>query len=400
MIATHRNDIRRSVPMSVEPIRVLNVLARLQPGGVETRLVEIMRRLDRRDFQIDVCVHSGQAGALDSAVRACGGDVIPLRLDPKFPWRFVRLLRDRRYHVVHSHVLHASGLILTLAAVAGIPNRVAHFRVTTDGRRSTTRRRIYRRVMHRLIDAYATEIVGCAQGAMDAVWQGAWRSDPRCHIIYNSVDTSRFDAPSDRAGVRAELGISPEAPVFIHIGRVAPDGQKNHWRLLRIFAEIARLVPAARLVLAGEGTDDHAGETSAAGRHLGIAGRVIALGIRNDVPRLLKSADALLLPSRWEGLPGVVLEACAAGVPVLASDLPGVREISTRLSLVRYLPLTASDSQWAMAACGLPDEAQRLRLTQTAPDAFRASVFHVDHAVAAYKALWGRPVGRKNASCS
>jgi hypothetical protein len=87
-------------------------------------------------------------------------------------------------------------------------------------------------------------------------------------------------------------------------------------------------------------------------------------------------------------------------VPVLASDLPGVREISTRLSLVRYLPLTASDSQWAMAACGLPDEAQRLRLTQTAPDAFRASVFHVDHAVAAYKALWGRPVGRKNASCS
>jgi glycosyltransferase involved in cell wall biosynthesis len=385
---------------TAEPIRVLNVLARMQPGGAETRLVEIMGRLRPREFRVDVCAHSGQAGALDAAVRGCGGDVIPLRLDARFPGRFVGLLRRGRYHVVHSHVLHTSGAILALAAVAGVPKRIAHFRVTTDGRRSTLRRRAYRRAMCELIDRYATDIVGCGEGAMDAVWRAGWRTDPRCRIIYNTVDLTRFEQMADRDRMRSDLGIPTGAEVFIHLGREAPDDQKNHRRLLNIFAELRKAVASAWLVLAGAGTDDAAGETAGAVRDLGLQDRVVALGVRNDVPRLLKSADALLLPSRWEGLPGAVLEACAAGVPVLASDLPGVREIAARLSLVRYLPLTASDAEWAKAAACLPAEAKRLALKETSADAFRASVFHVDRAVEAYRTLWGRPVERRECACS
>ena len=79
---------------------------------------------------------------------------------------------------------------------------------------------------------------------------------------------------------------------------------------------------------------------------------MLGLGVRDDVPQLLKTADVLLLPSIHEGLPGVVLEACASGTPVLASDLPGVREIASRLPLVRYLPLTAADEEWADSGAG------------------------------------------------
>jgi glycosyltransferase involved in cell wall biosynthesis len=128
--------------------------------------------------------------------------------------------------------------------------------------------------------------------------------------------------------------------------------------------------------------------------------RVIALGVRDDVPRLLAAADVLLLPSLREGLPGVVLEACAAGLPVLASDLPGVREIASRLPLVEYLPLTEPDHEWARAALALPAQAARLNLREAAAERFRASAFHIDRSVEAHRALWrGTPDGNAYA-CS
>jgi glycosyltransferase involved in cell wall biosynthesis len=252
--------------------------------------------------------------------------------------------------------------------------------------------------MLHLIDKYATDIVACGEGTMDAIWRDGWRSDPRCRVIYNSVDVAQFEEPVDRNRVRAELGVPLDAPLFVHMGREAPE--KNHRRLLEIFAEIGKAAPDARLVLAGEGTDDPNGITSRGVRELGIANRVLALGIRHDVPRLLNAADTLLLPSLWEGLPGVVLEACAAGVPVLATDLPGVREIASRLALVRYLPLDADSPEWAAAALALPAEAARLKLRDTAIDRFRRSVFDVNRAAAGHREVWARATEPRVALCS
>ena len=373
---------------------MLHVLRCMHRGGVEVRLLELVGRLHPQEFVVDICAHSGLAGPLDDDVRACGGTVIPLRLDAWFPARFIRLLRQGRYHVVHSHVLHASGAILALAARAGTPVRIAHFHVTHDGRRGTLRRRVQRTVMRHLIDRYATDIVGCSEGVMDEAWNSSWRADPRCRAIYYGTDAAGFEERGDHLLVRARLQVPDGARVYLHLGRVAADGQKNHGRLLAIFAEILKTAPESRLVLAGIGTDSPDGEIARGVRDLGIQHRVIGLGMRDDVPRLLAAADVLLLPSLWEGLPNVVLEACAAGVPVLASDLSGVREIASRLSLVRYLPLTASDAEWAMVASGLPAEAEQLRLRDTAADAFRGSVFHVDRFVEAHRALWQHAAGR------
>jgi glycosyltransferase involved in cell wall biosynthesis len=163
--------------------------------------------------------------------------------------------------------------------------------------------------------------------------------------------------------------------------------------VLRIFAELVRRDPSCWLVLVGRGTNDPAGDIAWRRRTLGLDQRVVLLGERDDVPRLVHAADALLLPSLWEGLPGVVLEACAAGLPVLASDLPGVREIASRLRLVRSLSLDASDAEWAASALELPGEAERIRLRDGAASAFRASVFHIDRAVEAHCAMWRRAAG-------
>ena len=382
----------------LNPIRVLHVFGRMQPGGAETRTLEIMSRMSPAEYCADVCALSGLTGSLDDRVRALGGDVIPIRLNAGFPRRFLSLLRRDPYDVVHSHVLYTSGLVLALAAAARVPMRVAHFRAMHDGHHSTLRRLAQRALMRRLIDRYATDIVACGVGAMDAVWRKGWRSDPRCQIIYNAVDPARFASPGGGDQVRADLRIAAGERVYLHIGNETRE--KNHGRLLAIFAAILSRDPSSRLVLAGAGTNDPAGATARAAREHHIEHCVHALGVRHDVPRLLAAADALLLPSIAEGLPGVVLEACAAGVPVLASDLPGVREVAARLALVQTLPLTAADAEWAAAAAALPAEAERIRLRQTAADAFRASVFHIERGVELHRALWWRAASLRTLQCS
>jgi glycosyltransferase involved in cell wall biosynthesis len=367
----------------------LHVLNRLERGGVEMRLLDVMGRLCPSEFHADVCALSGLEGSLDARVRACGGDVIPMRFDARFPHRFVRFLRRHKYDVVHSHVLYGSGVILLLAALGGVPVRIAHFRGMSDHRRSTWIRHLQRRVLRDLIDRYATNIVGCGEGAMDATWRADWRSDSRCRIIYTALDPSRFEPYVDRARVRAELGLRSTAPVFIHVGNEVP--AKNHTRLLTIFSEISKRDPMSWLVLVGAGTSNPEGISWKAIRRWQLSTRVMPLGVRDDVPRLLKAADVLLLPSLAEGVPGAVLEACIAGIPVLASDLPGVREIAVRLPQVHYLPLTVSDADWAAAAIRLLDEDLQ-RSSETGAQVFRASVFHLDRAVEEHRLLWGRRV--------
>jgi glycosyltransferase involved in cell wall biosynthesis len=359
----------------------------MHPGGVEMRLLEVMRYLCPHEFQADVCALSGLTGSLDDAVRAYGGDVIPLRVNRSFPRSFVRLLRHGGYDVVHSHVLYATGAILALAAHAGVSIRIAHIRHMHDGHRSTVPRRVQRRVMLGLIDRYATDIVGCSEGAMDAIMGPRWRSNPRARVIYDAVDLARFGDAADSSQIRAELGIPTDAQLFVHVGNALP--VKNHARLIDIFAELGKSTPSCWLLLVGARTDEADGPIARRIHERGIGDRVVALGVRDDIPRVLNAADAVLMPSLNEGLPGVVLEACAAGVPVLATDLPGVREIASRVPLVEYLPLSASDSEWAAAARQLPQAALRHRLRETAANAFRASVFHVDRAVEAHRVLWG-----------
>jgi glycosyltransferase involved in cell wall biosynthesis len=233
---------------------------------------------------------------------------------------------------------------------------------------------------------------------MDAIWRAGWRDDPRCSIVYNAIDVSRFQATDDVMCVRTELGVPAGARLFLHVGNEVLE--KNHPRLLAIFEAIARVDPTARLVLVGARTERPDGTCGRLLGGLSAARRVVALGVRDDVPRLLAAADVLLLPSLLEGLPGVVLEACAAGVPVLATDLPGVREIAARLPLVRRLSLAAGDDEWAAAALELSAEASALALRDRAAESLRASVFHIDRAVDAYRALWGGGAERSAHACS
>jgi len=370
-----------------EPRHILHLFGRMTRGGAETRTLEVMRHVDRERFRLHFCALSGQPGELDDEIRSLGGEVHLLPLGLGFASKFRRLLRERRFDAVHSHVHYPSGYFLRLAAKEGTPARVTHFRITADGQPPTLRRRAQAALLRRWIDRYSTDILAVSRGTMEAAWRPDWQADPRCRVVYNGIDLSRFAAPPDREGVCREFGLPPTDTLYVHVGRLDP--QKNHARLAPIFADIVRADPNSRLLVVGKGGNDieHAMRERLAA--LGVADRVAFTGLRADVPRLLKAADAMIFPSLIEGLPGAVLEASAAGTPVLASDIDVHRETASLLQSVETLPLGAPDSAWAAAAVRL---ASAVRgdpgLRRRAAEHFASSVFSMEQCVRANEAVW------------
>ncbi|MBI4773112.1 MAG: glycosyltransferase [Deltaproteobacteria bacterium] len=367
-------------------VKILHVFGRMNRGGAEMRTLELMKMVQPLGLQFHFYVLSGQQGELDDRIYQLGGLVHYQRLNIMFPVRFKRILSRHKFDVVHSHVYYFSGYVSKLAAEAKIPVRIAHFRSVRDYHGERLHRKLYRRLMKHWIDRYATHILAVSKSAMDASWGEDWRSDRRCRVIYNGLDTASFTGSRNKSGVLSELALPLDCHLIAHVGRMSRP--KNHERVISIFSKIHSLEPKSRLLLIGRSDNDIEVRLRKRVNQLGLASRVVFLGERMDVPRLLKAADLMILPSLWEGLPGVCLEACAAGTPVLASDLPGVREIADHLQDIHYLGLEEDDSVWASLAKRLLGEHQVRRSTDAAVREFSKSVFSLENCMRAHLEVW------------
>ncbi|RMG02704.1 MAG: glycosyltransferase family 1 protein [Planctomycetota bacterium] len=393
MARRHRREQgvgRRRSPESLrmEPLRVLHVFSRMQHGGAELRTLDVMEYLAAQGapVRMDFCALSGEPGALEDRVRELGGRVFHLSIRRRgFAGRFRRLLGQERFDVVHSHIHYASGVILRIAESCAIAERVAHFRSSKDGAGNTLWRRGYRALMRWLIDRNATSIVAVSRYVMETSWSRKWRRDPRCRVIYNGLNTERFMRVDRREAetLRRDWGIPTEAKLWIHVGAGRPP--KNHGRLLQIFREVAERDGAAHLVLVGDlGPIERELHSQAAS--LGIDDRVVFAGCRDDVPTCLAAADGMIFPSLWEGMPGAVLEAAAAGIPVVASDLPGIREIAEHVSGVRCLSLDESDAVWAETIVSIQPSGESARRRASA--SFAAGPFCIARCAEEMLAVW------------
>jgi glycosyltransferase involved in cell wall biosynthesis len=352
-------------------------------GGAEMRTLEVMRRLPD-GVTFDFVTLSGRAGTLAPDIEKLGGRVMPVAIDSSFPVRFAAILREQKTRIIHSHVHLTSGLILTIARLAGVSRRIAHFRTTTDDRGSGPLRRSYRLAMRRLVDSAATDILAVSEGVMEAGWSREWQRDPRCQVIYNGVDASAFDLPRATGQIHAQLGIPAGSPVVVQVGRF--DKVKNQAWSIQVLEALPR--SDVHLVLVGRGGTPEESDVRRMVVARELRHRVHFVGERLDVPVWLAAADASILPSFHEGLPGAVLESIAAGTPVLASDLPGVREIASRLPGVSARGLDDSARHWAA-------DLERMLAARPTPisraswrDALQRSVFSLDSSADTLIDLW------------
>lgn len=329
----------------------------MNEGGAETRVLDLMRHLDPMRYQFEFCCLSGLPGKFDNEIRLLGGKVHLLRLDLSFPIKFRRLLRTGSFDAVQSHVHWPSGYILRLAAKADIPQRICQFATTYDGVPPHPVRQVRNFILKHWVRRYATDLLGVSEAALESNLGVDWRVDPRCRVLYRGIDLSNYTIPSERPGVRHEFGIPPDATLVIHVGRMDPS--KNHTRLLQIFEQFLETVPNSYLLLAGAKRSPVADSIREYLRKPGLKSHVIVAGVRSDIPRLLRASDIMIFPSCWEGLPGAVVEALAAGIPVVATDLPGIQEIAQYLPNLITMSLQHPDKEWASAAHNLldrPDE--------------------------------------------
>jgi glycosyltransferase involved in cell wall biosynthesis len=330
-------------------IRILHVLGKLDRGGAETWLVQVLRHVDRQKYQMDFLVHSNCPGAYDDEVRALGSAIMPC-LGSSNPFRYAmnfhQTLKERGpYDVVHSHVHHYSGYVLMLAAMAGVPIRIAHSHSDTRSVEGDTGpgRSIYLRGMKAMIQTFATHGLAVSCEAGDDLFCKDWQNTSRWELQHLGIDLSRFELEVDRSSMRRTLGIRPDAFVVGHVGRFSIP--KNHTFLIDIAKEVVKLSPKAVFVLIGDGPLRAEMEAKVASHSL--TEHFIFAGLRSDVPQLMKGVmDAFLFPSLYEGLPIALLEAQAAGLKCMISDVISP-ETDVVADLITRESLKTSPARWA-----------------------------------------------------
>ncbi len=303
--------------ISNHPVRIAFCITDLDPGGAERALVQLVTRLDSSRWQPAVFCLAGE-GVLADELRAAGISVVCLgarrRTDVAVVWRLARVLRQFQPHIVQTFLFHGN--------LAGrIASRLAGVRRVVSGIRVAEQRSRIPLWLDRWTNWLVHTNVCVSQAVAEFSISQARLAPDRIVVIPNGVDVPKF--ANAIAADLSSFEIPPGSQVLLTIGRL--DQQKDLPTLLEAAAILIPKHSHAHFLLVGEGPERRQIEDMI--RDRGLVGRVHLAGWRADIPELLAAGYALVLSSRWEGMPNVVLEAMAAGLPVVATQVEGVAEL-------------------------------------------------------------------------
>lgn len=326
------------------PIRVAQVMGYMNGGGVESVVMNYYRNIDRNRVQFDFIVCEGSSMVPRDEIESMGGRVLMVPAYSRviaFQNALLSLFRKHGWKIVHSHMNALSLFSLRAAKRAGVPVRIAHSH-STAGKGEYAKNAI-KSILKTQANRYPTHRFACSKYAGE--WLFGKKAD--FEVVYNAIDLKlfRFDAEA-RAKARADLGLVGDQFVIGHVGRFT--AQKNHSFLIDVFSEVAKRRQDAVLLLVGTGEAEAYVERSVAER--GLSNRVKFLGQRSDMADMYAAFDAFVLPSLYEGLGLVGVEAQRSGLPCLLSD-----QITSEVDVTgecRFLPINDS-ALWADAICDI-----------------------------------------------
>lgn len=340
-----------------EAVRVLHVLGNTNLGGAESRIMDLYRHTDRNRVQFDFLVHSGEEGFYEKEIRELGGRIFRVprfRIYNYFSYRKALKEFFQKHHefaLVQGHMTSTAAIYLPIAKKAGVKKTAAHARSAgVDKGLKGTMTRFLRRNLADKADYLFTcsELAGISVYGEKAVREG------KTIFIPNAIDCAGFTFdPEKRKKMREELGLT-DAIIIGHVGRF--HYAKNHEYLIRVFAKLCQMGTGAcgstaengadqkyHLILLGEGPLME--DIRKLAEELGVADRVHFLGNHKNIADYYQAMDYFVYPSRYEGMPGTIVEAQASGLPCLMSDTICREVIATEL--VETMSIEKEPKVWA-----------------------------------------------------
>jgi glycosyltransferase involved in cell wall biosynthesis len=370
-------------PWPIEPVPLALVITDLDVGGAERALVMLATRLDPKRWRLGVfCL--GQPGRLVQQIQQANIFCECLKVNRRNPVQAIARLAIhlRRFSplLVQSFMFHAN-----LASRLAAP--WAHGPWVVGGLRVAERQKRWHLILDRLTASLATGSVCVSPGVLRFSRQVAGLSGTRLTVIPNGIDPYPFDLAV--AVPRAEIGVPDDAHLALYVGRLDP--QKGLPDLLEAARRVITQCTNWFLALAGDGPS-RSWLLEQIAKEPTLKERVHWLGPRDDIPGLLKTANVLVLPSLWEGMPNVVLEAMAARRPVIGTAVEGTEDLVVPGQTGWLVPahdpnalyLALSDAVDSPERCGRYGQQARLRVEQE---------FSLARTVEAYEQLWAGILG-------
>ena len=319
-------------------IRILQCVNDMHRAGLETMLMNYYRNIDRDKIQFDFLTHRPNRSDYDDEIESLGGKMYyaprlyPQNYPEYFKWMKRFFAEHPEYKIVHSHIDAMSYLPLKAAKTANIPVRIAHSHNTSIDKDF---KYLLKQYFRSKITSVATDYCACGQEAGKFLF-----GDEKFSFIPNAIEVDKFLYNEKiRAEKRQELDIQNQFVVG-HIGRLSY--QKNHKLLIKIFDELQRKLPESLLLLVGVGEKEE--EIRNLVCELGLESKVRFLGNRNDVNEIYQAMDVFVMPSFFEGVPVVGVEAQFSDLPCIFSDkVPSEVKFNSK---TKFVSLDATIEEW------------------------------------------------------
>jgi glycosyltransferase involved in cell wall biosynthesis len=389
--------------MTPKPVKVLQVTHALGMGGAETWLMELLRlRSKSGKVHMDFLLTSGNQGIFDDEAAALGARLFYCQYGrgrlPQFAREFREILRKGNYDAIHDHQDYVSGWhfllgwgVLPQVRVSHVHNPLMHI---TSNYAINSGRKLSTALGRSLLDRFATNVCGTSAAILrEYGFEQGRKRRPRVSVAHCGFSVGRFSGArdQDRVAILKEFGWREEVKLVLFAGRLDqamefdhPKNHKNSWFALNVVKMAAERDARICLIMAGAG-DEMRRKLVAEVAAWGLSERLQLVGVRQDVPQLMRAADLLFFPSTQEGLGMVVVEAQAAGLAVLASTAVP-RECVVLPELCEFLPLNRPLEEWAETLIQI---STRPRLpSRKCHDAVQASPFSIENSALTIRSVY------------
>ncbi len=329
----------------MKKVKILMVAGTMHVGGIENQLMHLARNADKNKFQVDF-TSTMEDAFYRKEIESLGGKFI---LIPDMNWSkprkyciaMYKIMKSGGYDIVHSHELFHSGITLAIARLAGVKSRIVHAHNISDAEdndpHSSIVRNIYNFVMRKLILRYATQFCACSSPAGEFLYGQEITKKENYNLVFNSIDVSKFMIPKENENCDDWINV-------LQVGRFS--NVKNQLFSVEIANEFKKMNKKIRILCVGNNGNDYEKKVKNKISEYGVSEYIQLLGVRKDIPAIMAKCKAFLLPSLYEGMPLVLLEAQAAGLNCVAADTFS-HEADFGIGLIEWLPLDCSSKVWA-----------------------------------------------------